>query len=106
MEKAATRAEELGRHHLADVLRQQIADYQNALGMEVVYDDVRNAVWCEPDVTLPQIKRWVANDCGLLVSEVSRVFRRIEKVFHEAKKDALEDRALKERFRRQAEAND
>jgi hypothetical protein len=46
-------------------------------------------------VAFPQIKRWLANEYGLLVSEVCKTFRRAEKVFQEAKRDVEEERALK-----------
>ena len=49
----------------------------------------------EPDLTLAQVKRSIANLHGLLVSEVGTKLRRFEKVYWAAKREAQEARALK-----------
>lgn len=98
MEKAARRAEELGRQRLAQLLREEIAGYQqSSIGLEHGYDQIRDALNEHPDLTFSQIKRWLADEFGLLVSEVATSFKRATKVFQEAKREAQEHRAMKER---------
>lgn len=99
MEKAAKKADSLGRNRLAQILREEIAAYQQSpMSLEGVYNQIRDAIIDCPEATFPQIRRWLANEYGLLVSEVCKKFRRAEKVFEEAKRDALEERALSEAF--------
>lgn len=62
--------------------------------LEVAYNQIRDALNDYPDLTFPQIRRWLADQYGLLVSEVCTNFRRAKKVFQEAKRDAKEARAL------------
>jgi hypothetical protein len=63
MEKAARRADDLGRGGLAQLLRQEIADYQEAKDATgESYQTVRVWLADEPDLTLPQVKRSLA-DC-------------------------------------------
>lgn len=96
METAARRADDLGRDGLAQWLRQEITNYQEAAeGKEEAYQTVEEWVAHNPDLTLAQVKRSVADECGLLVSEVGTTFKRIEKVYRAAKQDALEARAVK-----------
>lgn len=96
MEKAAKRAEEVGRVRLAELLRQEVVNYQEeAEGREQAYQTVQDWMIYEPDRTLTQAKRSLADLYGLLVSEVSTSFKRIDKVYREAKREALEERALK-----------
>lgn len=99
MEKAAKRADELGRQRLAQLLWEEIVNYQqSAEGLEQVYDTIRDWLVSEPDLTLTQLKRSLANQYGLLLSEVSKTFRRLEKVFRDAKREALEARALRQKW--------
>lgn len=96
MEKAARRADELGRDVLARLLRQEIVNYQEATeGVEQAYQTIQDWVSHKPDLTLAQVKRSLADQYGLLVSEVSTKFRRTEKVFLDAKREAQDARALK-----------
>lgn len=96
MEKAARRADELGRDVLAKLLRQEIVNYQEfAEGREEAYQTIEDWMNDEPDLTLAQVKRSIANLHGLLVSEVGTKLRRFEKVYWAAKREALEARALK-----------
>jgi hypothetical protein len=97
MEKAAKTADDLGRQRLAQLLRKEVAGYQEEAGgaSEHAYNEIRDAVTDHPDLTFPQIKRWLADQYGLLVSEVGISFRRARKVFDEAKRDAQEYRAMK-----------
>jgi hypothetical protein len=97
MEKAAKRADALGRSRLAEMLREEVVAYLEADGKpEQVYNEIRDALADNSSLTFLQIKRWLAGQYGLLVSEVCKMFRRAEKVFQEAKRDALEQRALRE----------
>lgn len=94
--EAAKRADELGRTRLAEMLRQEIVEYQeSAVGVAEGYQTVQDWLTHNPDLTLAQVKRSLANEYGLLASEVGTKFRRIEKVYAAAKRDALEARALK-----------
>jgi hypothetical protein len=96
MEEAARRADELGRDVLAKILRQEIVNYQEfAEGREQAYQTVQDWLNAEPDLTLAQVKRSLADLTGLLVSEVSTKLRRFEKVYRAAKREALEARAMK-----------
>ena len=96
MEMAARQADDLGRNGLAKLLRQEIADYQEAAeGKEEAYQTVQDWLAHQPDLTLAQVKRSLADLYGLLVNEVGTTFKRIEKVNRAAKQDALEARALK-----------
>jgi hypothetical protein len=96
MEKAAKRADELGRNVLAKLLRKVIVNYQEfAEGREQAYQTIQDWLNAEPDLTLAQAKRSLADLTGLLVSEISTKLRRVEKVFSEAKREAQEARAMK-----------
>lgn len=97
MDNAAQRAHELGRHRLAELLRQEIVCYRTATeGVEQAYQTIQEWMTCEPDLTLSQVQRSLADQYGLLVSEVEKTFRRFEKVFRKAKQEAQEARALKQ----------
>jgi hypothetical protein len=96
MEKAAKRADALGRQRLAQLLRDEIVGYRQApTSLEVVYNEIRDALTDCPDATFPQIKRWLANQYGLLLPEVCKKFRRAMKVYEDARRDAQQGRALK-----------
>jgi len=96
MEAAAKRADQLGRSRLAELLRQEIVNYQQAAeGIEEAYQTIQDWVAHEPDITLPQVKRSLADHYGLLLSEVGTKLRRTERVFRAAKREALEARAMK-----------
>lgn len=96
MVKAAKRADELGRDRLAKLLREEVKGYQEAsTSLEVAYNQIRDALDDYPDLTFTQIKRWLADQYGLLVCEVCTSFRRARRVFDEAKRDALEAREMK-----------
>jgi uncharacterized membrane-anchored protein YjiN (DUF445 family) len=96
MEKAARKADELGRGRLASLLREEIIGYQQSGSeLEHAYNQIRDALNENPDLTFRQIARWLADQYGLLVSEVATSFRRAKKVFQEAKREALEEREMK-----------
>ena len=96
MEKAARRADDLGRDRLAQWLRQEIADYQDAAEVTgEAYQTVQEWLAHQPDLTFAQVKRSLADLYGLLVTEVATTFKRIEKVYRAAKQDALEGRSMK-----------
>jgi hypothetical protein len=79
------------------------------VSLEGIYNQIRDALADCPEATFFQIKRWLANEYGLLVSEVCKTFRRAAKVFQEAKRDAQEERALTEAWlksRSQPNSND
>lgn len=98
MEKAARKADELGRQRLTQLIREEIAGYQrSSIGLKHGYNQIRDALNEHPDLTFSQIKRWLADEYGLLVAEVTTSFKRARKVFQEAKREAQEHRAMKER---------
>jgi hypothetical protein len=100
VEKAAIRADGLGRDVLAKKLRQEIVDYQNAPKLhDHVYQTVQDWLTENPNLTLRQVKLALADEFGLLVREVDAIFKRIESVFQEAKRDGLDARALTEEHR-------
>jgi hypothetical protein len=70
------------------------------MSLEGVYNQIRDAVSECPQSTFAQIRRWLAIEYGLLLSEVSKTFRRAEKVFLKAKRDAKEERAIREAWLR------
>lgn len=93
MEKAAVCADELGRPRLAQLLREEVANYrERGVGLDDAYNSVEDWLMFEPDMTLQQIKRSLAFEYGLLVSEVGTKFRRLEKVFRRAKRERQEFR--------------
>ena len=86
MEKAASRAKQLGRHKLALILRNEINDYQNKPeGKEQAYQAIENMLIDNPSYTLLQVKRQIARDYGLLLSQVPKFLPRFQKVYREAK---------------------
>lgn len=88
---AAATARKLGRTRLAELLDEEIVNYQErAEPVEVAYESVQDALVVNPDLTLAQIKRWLAQTYGLLFNEVEKVFRRLDKVYTKARKEALE----------------
>jgi len=50
--------------------------------------------WLEtqPDLTLAQVKRAIAAECGLLYSEVATKLRRLKTVFFQSRRDAQDAR--------------
>lgn len=91
MDKAARRADELGRTRLAEMLRQEIVEYQeSAVGLAEGYQTVQDWLTHNPDLTLAQVKRSLAKEYRLLTCEVSTTFKRIEMVYAAAKREALE----------------
>ena len=86
MEKAASKAMQLGRHKLAEVLCMEINDYQNKQeGKEQAYQAIENMLIDNPSYTLLQVKRQIARDYGLLLSEVPKFLPRFQKVYRQAK---------------------
>lgn len=89
MEKAAATADDLGRTRLALLLRKEIAAYQGAGSVVTdAYASIRAAVAATPNLTFGQLKRWLASEYGLLVSEVCTTFKRTVKVFQDAQREA------------------
>jgi len=96
LEKAAQKAEKVGRSRLAELLREEITRYQNpTVGSGDAYRSIVDWVWENPGLTLEQVKKWLARDYGLLVSEVCRVLPRTEKVFRKAKNEASKAEAMR-----------
>jgi hypothetical protein len=96
MEKAAKRADALGRHRLAGLIREEIASYQGpTAGSDEAYERIREMVAIDPKLTLVQVKRILADETGELPSELgTMVLKRTEKVYREAKRDAQEARDM------------
>lgn len=105
MEQAARRADELGRDRLARLLRDEIEGYQESWKpVDEAYGIVREWLTYNPGLTLAQVRRALADQYGLLVSEVGKTFRWFEKVFAEAKREALEARAMKAAWLKEMDA--
>lgn len=97
MEKAVTKADQLGRTRLAELLRQEIVDYQEvAVGVAQAYQTVEDWIAHKPDLMLVQVKWSLADEYGLLMSEVGMTFKRIKKVYEAARREALEARAMRD----------
>jgi hypothetical protein len=92
MKKAARRADELGRHQLAQLLRKEIVGCQQSpsrsVQKEQFYEDIQDAVIENPNLTLAAIKMFMADRYALLVSEVYTAFPRTKAVYREAKRTA------------------
>ena len=102
MELAAKRADALGRRRLAQLLREEVEGYRRApTGPEQAYQSVRDALLFNPDLTLRLVKLKLAYDYGLLLSEVgTKYFRRLDKVYEQARRDGLEERAINQEWQR------
>jgi hypothetical protein len=95
---AAATARKLGRTRLAELLDEEIVNYQErGEPLTVAYDSVQNALLTNPDLTLDQINRWLARDYGLLFKEVEKVFPRLDKVYKTGRKEGLEFREERQR---------
>jgi transposase len=106
MEKAATRAVELGRDTLAKLLREEIVGYQRpAVKVKEAYQDINDWLTDNPDLTQLQVKRALAAQYGLFVSEVGKWLRRFKKVFRDSKREAQESRARQEAWRKATSRN-
>lgn len=100
MGRAAERADRFGRDRLAKLLREEIAAYQEAGDWRMeAYLMVERWLETQPDLTLAQVKRAIATECGLLYWEVATKLRRLERVFFQSRRDAQDARD------RRAEAN-
>ena len=96
MERAARRAEEIGRLRLAELVRKEVADYRGAARpLEAAYSDVQNMIIDNPDLTFAQVERLIADEYGLLIPEVRRKLGRLKKVFLEAKRAVMPATASK-----------
>ena len=106
MVRAARRADELGRSSLANMLRREVADYQLAVeGVEEAYQTVEDWLVDQQDLTLAQVKRSLADQYGLLLSEVCMKLKRIEKVYRQASRGAKEARRLREAWPKTSEGS-
>ena len=95
MGKAARRADEIGQHQLAHLLRKEIDDYRRSPSCSKqeahFYDNIRSAVEGIPDLTLPRPIALMADELRLDESEVCKIYPQTELVFREAKLDAGPD---------------
>jgi hypothetical protein len=95
---AAATARKLGRVRLAELLDTEIDNYQNrGEGLPEIYAEVRDALLYNPDLTLTQIKRWLAQVHGLHVGEVCKVFRGLRTVYEKGRKEGMEFRQDREK---------
>jgi hypothetical protein len=103
MALAADTARKLGRLRLAELLETEIANYRDqAEPLAVAYGEVENALLGNPDLTLAQIKRWLAQVYGLKFSEIAKVYRGLGTVYKKAQKEALELRQARPQWATQA----
>lgn len=90
MGRAAERAGSFGRDRLAHRLREEVAAYREAGDWRTeMYLMVEGWLETQPDLTLAQVKRAIAAECGLLYSEVATKLKRLKKVFLLSRRDAL-----------------
>ena len=90
MEKAAIRAEKLGLGTVARLLREDIDGYKASLPVtaSMVYDQIELAVFVNRSATLSQIVEFLRRDYGFTREQFLKRFRRTERVFDQAKRDA------------------
>jgi hypothetical protein len=103
MEKAAKKADNLGRNHDAQELRKEISNYQRSIPFRLgsrndVYGMIEDWLSEDPNLTYQQIKKTVADYVGDLVSEVCKNYPRMQKVFREAKRKAQKEQELRETY--------
>jgi hypothetical protein len=105
--RAATTARNLGRTRLAELLDEEIVNYQEkGETLSVAYQEVHDDILANPDLTLAQIKRHLARKYGLLPREVGKSFPRLVKVYDKARQEGREyqkHRALRERLKKAAQ---
>jgi hypothetical protein len=95
---AANVARRVGRLRLVELLDAEIARYrERAEPLALAYQEVRDAVLHNPDLTLAQMKRWLGQMYGVRYGDIEKVFRGVRTVYTTARKEALEVRACKER---------
>jgi hypothetical protein len=88
---AADVARKIGRHRLAELLEAEIVNYrEKAEPLAVAYDEVRDALLLNPDLTLAQIKRWLTQMYGVPFGKVERTYRALRTVYGKAREEALE----------------
>jgi hypothetical protein len=103
MSRAAAKARKVGRNTLANLLDEQVKGYQDSsFTMAHIYQEVEDALLANPSLTFAQIKRWLAMDYGLLVGEVEKSFRRIRRVYADARSNGL---GARQHFRRLQKAS-
>src|SRR5262249_51933608 len=79
------------RHRLAELLEAEIVNYrEKAEPLAVAYDEVREALVLNPDLTLAQVKRWLAQMYGVPFRKVEGTYRALRTVYGKARKKALE----------------
>jgi hypothetical protein len=107
MSRAAVKARKLARHRLAQLLDEEVKNYQeSAFTMAHAYQQVEDALADNPDLTLAQIKRWLAQEFGLLVIEVDQRFRRLQQVYDHARIEALQARQARSKWTEQGWGNE
>ena len=95
---AANVARRVGRLGLAELLDAEVVHYQeDAEPLAVAYQEVRDAVLHNPDLTLAQVKRWLGQMYGMRSGDIERAFRGVRTVYTKARKEALEVRSSKQR---------
>jgi hypothetical protein len=90
MEEAANDANRLGQAALASLLREQIAGYQDDFRVTaaMLYNEIENCVFEQPYISFSQVVDFLRRDYGLSQDDFLRRFRRAERVFDVAKRDA------------------
>ena len=93
---AADTARKLGRLRLAELLDTEIVNYrERGEPLAIAYQEVADALLCNPDLTFADIKSWLAQLYGLRLGEVGKVFRRLGDVYRRRRKEALGLRAAR-----------
>jgi hypothetical protein len=87
---ATATARKLGRTRLAELLDAEINNYRNhGEGLPEIYAEVWDALLYNPELTIAQIKRWLAQTYGLRFSEVGKMFRGLRTVYEKGRKEGL-----------------
>lgn len=99
---ATVKARRVGRARLADLLGEAVANYrERGEPVTVAYGEVEDALLDNPDLTLAQVRRWLARLYGLRFGKVEQVFRRLRRVYEEARREELEARRLRRQVERE-----
>jgi hypothetical protein len=94
---AADVARRVGRPRLAELLEAEVVHYrEKAEPLAVAYQEVRDALLHNPDLTLVQVKRWLGRMYGVRYGDIDRVFRGLRTVYKRARKEAVEARKIKQ----------
>lgn len=106
MLKAAEVAEVRDNRPLAEALRQTVEAYRTPDTTSTpndLYGYARGWTLAGPDLSYSAIRRAIASEGGMLVSEVERKLPRLRRIYDKARKEALDMRRRQEEWRKKAD---